>query len=584
MPLGLRRRGLRPQNIIIVGLFFFALLLTCALLLLWRDRPARADLNRQRFALSRCSWLEANGVLKSEPAKVYVKRFNFVSSVSVVFVLLTLGGCNKSPSAAKRNGGDGEEKTAQITVWSDQYEIFAEHKAPVAGKPTEFITHVSNIQTGEPRRTGPIRFEFKRPGVEFAHAQAAPERPGIYVPEITFPKEGDWKASVVIPGEPVAKVDLGTIKVFANSDAAAKAEFAEAPEGISFLKEQQWRIRAQSRPATKRTLIERVPLHATVVPAPGTKAIVYPTVTGMLLGGENFPRLGSEVKAGQVMAWVQPVFGEFTTKLVDAGADAIRTKAALEQAQTLYERTKRLFEQQAKSQREVQEAEVAFRTAQASYEAAAAVQNLYKNSGATLEGATVKIGIIAPIDGVLDRLFAPPGSRVTPDQPVFSVVNPKVAFMQAHIPENRLNEIDTEILPTFTASGSTSAVALKFVALGREIDPATRTVPITFEFESNQQILPLGSVGILQVGSRTAAEAVAVPIEATVEEDGIPVVFVQVSGETYQKRDVSLGVRDGNWIEVKSGVAEGERVATEGAYALLLFTKSGTIPAHGHAH
>jgi multidrug efflux pump subunit AcrA (membrane-fusion protein) len=69
-----------------------------------------------------------------------------------------------------------------------------------------------------------------------------------------------------------------------------------------------------------------------------------------------------------------------------------------------------------------------------------------------------------------------------------------------------------------------------------------------------------------------------------VDEDGIPIVFVQVSGENYQKRDVILGVRDGNWIEVKSGVAEGERVATDGAYVILLSTKSGTIPAHGHAH
>ena len=61
-------------------------------------------------------------------------------------------------------------------------------------------------------------------------------------------------------------------------------------------------------------------------------------------------------------------------------------------------------------------------------------------------------------------------------------------------------------------------------------------------------------------------------------------VFVQVSGETFQKRDVKLGIRDGAWTAILSGVAEGERVVTDGAYALLLSTKSGTIPAHGHTH
>ena len=88
----------------------------------------------------------------------------------------------------------------------------------------------------------------------------------------------------------------------------------------------------------------------------------------------------------------------------------------------------------------------------------------------------------------------------------------------------------------------------------------------------------------MQIGSKKAVEALAIPVKAIVEEDGIPIVFVQVSGETYQKRDVVPGVRDGDWIEAKSGVAEGERVATDGAYAILLSTKSRTLPAHGHAH
>ncbi|MGZ8921161.1 MAG: efflux RND transporter periplasmic adaptor subunit, partial [Limisphaerales bacterium] len=75
-----------------------------------------------------------------------------------------------------------------------------------------------------------------------------------------------------------------------------------------------------------------------------------------------------------------------------------------------------------------------------------------------------------------------------------------------------------------------------------------------------------------------------IPSGAIVEEEGVPIAFVQVSGETFEKRDVKLGVQDGRWAEVIAGVSEGERVVTDGAYALLLSTKSGTIPAHGHAH
>lgn len=522
-----------------------------------------------------------------------------ISASISLFLALLLFGCKKADNASVGHGHDHrpgghshaaegaqeEEKTAQITIWSDRFEIFAEHKAPVAGKATKFITHVTDIKTGEPRRSGIIKFVFEQGEVRFEHPQAAPERAGIYIPAVTFPKEGEWKTRIIIPGENEAIIDLGSIKVFPNADAARKAEFPEPPEGISFLKEQQWRILAKHEPVQKRTLVQRLPLHATVIPAPGSKVLVHPQITGTLVDGDKSARLGSKVKAGDVIAWVQPAFGEFASKLIDAEAEAIRTRATLEQAQTFYERTKRLFDQQAKSERELKEAEVAFRTAQASHEGAAAVQKLYKGTGTSFENGTVRIGITAPIDGLIDRVLATTGARVTPDEPAFSIVNASAAFVQAQVPETRLGEID----PNFGAilvlsSKGIPPVSLKFLARGQEVDAATRTVPLTFEFEKADERVPLGSVGTLEVGSKKAVEAISLPSMAVVEEDGIPVVFVQVSGETYQKRDVTLGVRDGNWVEAKSGVTEGERVAIDGAYAILLSTKSGVIPAHGHAH
>ena len=79
-------------------------------------------------------------------------------------------------------------------------------------------------------------------------------------------------------------------------------------------------------------------------------------------------------------------------------------------------------------------------------------------------------------------------------------------------------------------------------------------------------------------------EALAVPVSALVEEDGRAVAFVQVSGETFQKRDLTLGIQDGEFIQVLSGLSPGERVVTKGAYAIRLASVSTTIPAHGHAH
>jgi multidrug efflux pump subunit AcrA (membrane-fusion protein) len=47
---------------------------------------------------------------------------------------------------------------------------------------------------------------------------------------------------------------------------------------------------------------------------------------------------------------------------------------------------------------------------------------------------------------------------------------------------------------------------------------------------------------------------------------------------------VRLGIRDGDRVEVKEGVAEGERIVSHGAYAVRLASVATAIPAHGHAH
>src|SRR5688572_4922677 len=116
--------------------------------------------------------------------------------ISILFLFCVVG-CKKgggdAGAADGHDHGPGghshaateEERTAQITVWSDRYEIFAEHKAPVAGKPTKFITHISDIQTGEPRKAGLIRFVLDQAGNKVEHPQAAPEHAGIYLPAIT---------------------------------------------------------------------------------------------------------------------------------------------------------------------------------------------------------------------------------------------------------------------------------------------------------------------------------------------------------------------------------------------------------------
>jgi cobalt-zinc-cadmium efflux system membrane fusion protein len=81
-----------------------------------------------------------------------------------------------------------------------------------------------------------------------------------------------------------------------------------------------------------------------------------------------------------------------------------------------------------------------------------------------------------------------------------------------------------------------------------------------------------------------ATNALAVPESAMVDDAGRKVVYVQVEGESFERRVLTLGIRSGGWVEVKAGLANGERVVTRGAYDVKLAASGGAVPEHGHAH
>ena len=150
-----------------------------------------------------------------------------------------------------------DEKSSQVTVWGDRFEIFLEHPFIVANTPTKFITHVSDLVTLEPRRKGPVTF-ILRHGSEapIEHIEQAPARDGIYIPELTFPQSGKWDVSLVIGLE--GKDHIINLPLFEVYDSHEEADQAPLPEitGISFLKEQQWEIPTGTEPVRKRKVLD----------------------------------------------------------------------------------------------------------------------------------------------------------------------------------------------------------------------------------------------------------------------------------------------------------------------------------------
>jgi len=177
------------------------------------------------------------------------------------------------------------------------------------------------------------------------------------------------------------------------------------------------------------------------------------------------------------------------------------------------------------------------------------------------------------------------------DAAVFTILNTDTVLIEAQIPEADLGRLGSSHGATYETSDvpGTFAPILdngggRLVYLGTSVDPKPRTVPLVYEAPNPNGRLRIGMTLNVYVETAQVEKALVVPVSALVDEDGRASAFVQVAGETFEKRDLTLGIRDGEFVQVLSMVAEGERVVTKGAYAIRLASVSATIPAHGHAH
>jgi membrane fusion protein, heavy metal efflux system len=125
------------------------------------------------------------------------------------------------------------------------------------------------------------------------------------------------------------------------------------------------------------------------------------------------------------------------------------------------------------------------------------------------------------------------------------------------------------VLRTEVYPGKTFPARVAYV--GHEIDEKTRTAPVRIEFENQDDLFRPGqfvTATLVGDGSRTVQEVLAVPRKAVMTVEGKPLLFVAEPDGTFSRRAVELGVSGGGKVEVRSGVKEGERVATDGGFLL----------------
>ena len=96
--------------------------------------------------------------------------------------------------------------------------------------------------------------------------------------------------------------------------------------------------------------------------------------------------------------------------------------------------------------------------------------------------------------------------------------------------------------------------------------------------------MPEGAFTKVDVAIGSTGTGLVIPESALLEDYGKYSVVVQLSGESFEMRNITIGKRNGNEVEVLSGLKANEVVVTTGAFQIKMASMSGNAPTHGHAH
>ncbi len=464
-------------------------------------------------------------------------------------------------------------------MWTETHEFFAEAQFEGPGAPSSWLVHATRLRDFAAVRAGEAALRLVSDAGEVV-ASAPLLRPGIYRIETPPLAAGTWTATFAITDpEWAGSAELGSFAL------PLVPSHDEAPEGISFLKEQQWLVPFGVTAAARGSVRSTVTALGRLAAAPGHDAELRAPVDGVLrLAREGGLAPGDRVAAGELIATVVQLAPDR-----DEGAlrrDLEAAEAALRLAEAELARLEPLVAQGVVGTARLTAAEGARDAARAERDGARARLGQLGAARSVGEGGAA-IPLHAPIAGRVAATVLVDGMQVSAGQVLAQVTDVARLVVDAHVPESAIALVPGFVHATVHLTGVEQPLDVAIptpLQVTGSVDPTTHTIEVRVPIDAPAAPVAPGQSARVEFGYGEATDALVVPRGAISDENGAPVVYVQHSGELFVRRPIRAGRRFGESVEVLDGLTVGERVVTEGAWLVRLAGSSGELPAHGHAH
>lgn len=510
------------------------------------------------------------------------KPSNTLQSIRYLLLVLaaSLASCNlpAEDDHGHPHAADGSHlpagPAASATIWTNKTELFVEFPVLTVGVTSQFAAHFTVLDKHQPVTDGTVSVSLVSGSKGIRHSVNEATSPGIFTPALQPKVPGVYNLIFdLTTTQYTDRMVIPNVRVYETAEEAAEAVGGGTADeaAISFLKEQSWKTDFQTVPVSKKEIYQTISTSGIWKFAPADHEALVATASGRVSYMLGNLTKGKEVKKGQVLMMIS------STGLSDNDltAHVKKAKANLDQATSSYERKKKLYESRIVPKAELEVAQQKYEVAKANHESLSA--------GYSAGGRQ----IIVPFDGYLTSVSAVNGGFVEQGAPLAKIASHQSSLLEAQVHPSYAAELRTiQNVWYQPAPGIWSSIATgggQVLSVGREVELDQPLLSVFAEVLEEVE-MPEGSFTEVQLAVGEPIERIVVPAAALLEDYGKYSVFVQLSGEGFERRNVTLGRRNGMEVEVTSGLKLGEVIVVKGAYQVKMAAMAGEAPAHGHAH
>lgn len=287
--------------------------------------------------------------------------------------------------------------------------------------------------------------------------------------------------------------------------------------------------------------------------------------------------LGQSVQKGQTLAVL------ILPELIDQQANLRMAQVNLDLARKDYQREQQLWSQGISAKQDYQRAENAYRQAQITVQSSQARLNALGASGNNNGRFLIK----APISGVISKKDIVVGENVQLADQLFVIENLKDLWLEFNLPNTSNIHLQAGQILNFKTNGSDQNYQAKVQTLNPQADLQTGRLQVRAKVTTQADVLRPNVLVNVFVTDAQAKTALRVQKKALQQVEGKPVVFVIESEEKglvhlkAQPIEVGVSSQDGQWLEVISGLTEGQKYIADGSF-LLKSELEKDEAGHGH--